>query len=188
MKVLVFDNYDSFTYNIVHVLREFDVNPDVIRNDKITLENIEPYDKIIISPGPGIPDESGLLMPMLKKYAEKKSILGVCLGHQAIGQYFGASLVNLSEVYHGISTPVKIIKKDYLFEDMPTEFLVGRYHSWVVDNSGFPADTLEILAIDTNGMIMALRHKELDIRGVQFHPESVLTQNGKKIIENWLRN
>lgn len=188
MKLLVFDNYDSFTYNIVHALRELGVEPDVVRNDQIDLDEIEKYDKIVISPGPGIPDESGVLMPMLERYADKKPILGVCLGHQAIGQHFGAKLFNLPEVYHGISTPVKIEKKDYLFEGLPDEINVGRYHSWVVDRDGFPDDNLEITATDNNGMIMGLRHKKYDVRGVQFHPESVLTPSGMKIIQNWLNH
>ena len=186
MKILVFDNYDSFTYNIVHALRELGVEPDVIRNDKINLDEVEKYDKIIISPGPGIPEEAGLLMDLLKRYASKKPILGICLGHQAIGQNFGASLTNLPEVYHGVATPITVTKEDYLFEGIPEEFEVGRYHSWVVDNKDFPSE-LEITAIDKNGMIMALRHKEYDIRGMQFHPESVLTPLGSKIIENWLK-
>lgn len=186
MKILVFDNYDSFTYNIVHALRELGVQPDVIRNDRIDLDEVEKYDKIIISPGPGIPEEAGLLMPLLHRYAGKKPILGVCLGHQAIGQNFGAGLVNLPEVYHGIATPISVVKDDYLFDGLPAEIQVGRYHSWVVDRNGFPEDSLEITATDRNGMIMALRHKKYDIRGVQFHPESVLTPEGLQIISNWL--
>lgn len=188
MKILVFDNYDSFTYNIVHALRELGEQPDVVRNDKVTLDEIEKYDKIIISPGPGIPEEAGILMEVLRRYADKKPILGVCLGHQAIGENFGAKLLNLPEVFHGVSTPVKVIKKDYLFEGLPETLNVGRYHSWVVDSKSFPTDSLEVLATDSEGMIMALRHKEYDIRGVQFHPESVLTPEGIKIIENWLNH
>lgn len=186
MKVLVFDNYDSFTYNIVHALREIGVETDVVRNDKIDLDEIEKYDKIVISPGPGIPEEAGLLMEMLKKYADKKPILGVCLGHQAIGEHFGGKLYNLPEVYHGIATPIKVVKDDYLFEGLPEKINVGRYHSWVVDNKDFPTEQLEILATDDNGMIMAMRHKIYDIRGVQFHPESVLTPEGIKILSNWV--
>ena len=188
MNILVFDNYDSFTYNIVHLLRELGENPDVIRNDKIDLGEVEKYDKIIISPGPGIPEESGLLMPLLKSYATKKPILGVCLGHQAIGETFGAQLLNLPEVYHGISTPIKIEAEDYIFEGLPEQFNVGRYHSWVVDNKDFPYEELDILAKDKDGKIMAIRHKKFDIRGVQFHPESVLTPDGYKIFENWLKH
>lgn len=186
MKILVFDNYDSFTYNIVHALRELGVEPDVVRNDQISLDDVEKYDKIVVSPGPGIPEEAGLLMPLLKRYAGKKPILGVCLGHQAIGENFGAHLFNLPEVFHGIATPVKVEKEDYLFEGLPRDFQVGRYHSWVVDKKDFPEEELEVIATDHNGMIMAMRHKKHDIRGVQFHPESVLTPDGKKIISNWL--
>lgn len=187
MKILVFDNYDSFTYNIVHALRELGENPDVVRNDMINLDEVKAYDKIIISPGPGIPEEAGLLMPLLKRYAGKKPILGVCLGHQAIGQNFGARLKNLPEVYHGVSTPVRVTEKDYLFEGLQDSFKVGRYHSWVVDKEGFPYKELEIIATDDNGMIMAMRHKNYDIRSVQFHPESVLTPEGITIIANWLK-
>lgn len=187
MKLLVFDNYDSFTYNIVHTLRLLGVTPEVRRNDAVSLEEIRDYDKIIISPGPGIPDEAGLLMPMLERYAETKPILGICLGHQAIGQHFGARLHNLSDVFHGIATPAIVTdKEDYLFAGLPTEIEVGRYHSWVVDREGFPSDQLEITAVDESGMIMAMRHRRLDIHGVQFHPESILTPMGIKIIENWL--
>ena len=188
MKVLVFDNYDSFTYNIVHALRELGVDPDVVRNDMIDLDDVDKYDKIVISPGPGIPSEAGQLMPLLKRFAGKKPILGVCLGHQAIGQNFGAKLFNLPEVYHGISTPVSVIKEDYIFDGLPSEFNVGRYHSWVVDNEDFPDTVLEVTARDDKGMIMAMRHKAHDIRGVQFHPESILTPEGLKIIENWLNH
>lgn len=186
MKILVFDNYDSFTYNIVHALRELGCNPDVVRNDQISLDEVEKYDKIIISPGPGIPEEAGILMPLLKRYAGKKPILGVCLGHQAIGQNFGAKLLNLPEVYHGIATPIDVIAEDYIFKGLPSKFDVGRYHSWVVDTENFPNDQLEVIARDENGMIMALRHKYYDIRGVQFHPESILTPQGMQIIANWL--
>ena len=186
MKILVFDNYDSFTYNIVHALRELGCNPDVVRNDQISLDEVEKYDKIIISPGPGIPEEAGILMPLLKRYAGKKPILGVCLGHQAIGQNFGAKLLNLPEVYHGIATPIYLIADDYIFKGLPSKFDVGRYHSWVVDTENFPNDQLEVIARDENGMIMALRHKYYDIRGVQFHPESILTPQGMQIIANWL--
>ena len=187
MRILVFDNYDSFTYNIVHALRELNVDCDVVRNDKINLDEIENYDKIIISPGPGIPDEAGVLMPMLKRYADKKPVLGICLGHQAIGQHYGCRLFNLTEVFHGVATDIKVNNHDYLFEGLPDKFSVGRYHSWVVDTTGFNNDDLEIIASDEDGMIMALRHKKYDIRGVQFHPESILTPNGMKIIENWVK-
>lgn len=185
MKLLIFDNYDSFTYNIAHAVRELGVEPDVIRNDRITLEGIDNYDKIIISPGPGIPSEAGLLPDLLREYAGKKSILGVCLGHQAIGERFGAQLLNLDDVYHGIQTPAHIIVRDYIFEGLPDEIAVGRYHSWVVDRANFP-DELEVTAVSPDGEIMAMRHRYLDVRGVQFHPESVLTPMGLTIIKNWI--
>lgn len=188
MKLLVFDNYDSFTYNLVHAFRCLGVEPDVVRNDKIDLEEVAYYDKIVISPGPGIPSEAGKLPDLLKKWAGKKPILGVCLGHQAIGENFGAKLINLPEVFHGVATDIDVQKDDYLFEGLPAHFKVGRYHSWVVDKKDFPENELEIIATDDNGMIMALRHKNYDIRGVQFHPESILTPDGMRIIENWLKH
>lgn len=188
MRLLVFDNYDSFTYNIVHALRQLGIEPDVVRNDKIDLDDVEKYDKIIISPGPGIPEEAGKLMQLLERYAGQKPILGVCLGHQAIGENFGAKLLNLPEVYHGIATPVEITEDDYLFEGLPKEISVGRYHSWVIDTEDFPADQIEVIAQDKDGMIMAIRHKKHDIRGVQFHPESILTPEGIRIISNWLKH
>lgn len=198
MKILVFDNYDSFTYNLVHLVEKIThIKVDVYRNDQIPLEKVKDYDKIILSPGPGIPEEAGLLLPLIKEYASTKSILGVCLGHQAIGQAFGGTLTNLSTVFHGVATPIKIVKRQSsvvskdsrndLFTDLPDEIEVGRYHSWVVDKEGFPAD-LEITAIDETGMIMALQHKTFDVQGVQFHPESVLTPLGEKIMRNWLAN
>jgi anthranilate synthase component 2 len=192
MKILVFDNYDSFTYNLVHLVEKITHEKvDVFRNDEIALKNVDEYDKIILSPGPGIPEEAGLLLPLIKMYAPTKSILGVCLGHQAIGQSFGGTLTNLSTVYHGIATNIKIesqYSKDdrSLFYDLPQEIEVGRYHSWVVDAKEFPSD-LEITAIDENGFIMALKHKQFDVQGVQFHPESVLTPDGEAILRNWLR-
>lgn len=191
MKILIFDNYDSFTYNLVHVVEKIiHGKVDVYRNDKISLEKIKEYDKIILSPGPGIPVESGLLLPLIKEYASTKSILGVCLGQQAIGEVFGASLVNLSTVYHGVATTIKIkqdrIKSDNdVFNSLPSEVEVGRYHSWIVSNEDFPAE-LEVTAEDENGYIMALRHKTYDVQGVQFHPESVLTPMGEKMMRNWL--
>jgi anthranilate synthase component II len=188
-KILVFDNYDSFTYNLVHLVEEItNATVDVFRNDKITIEAIAAYDKIILSPGPGIPEEAGLLLEVIKNYAPTKSILGVCLGHQAIGQAFGARLVNLDKVYHGIATPIMLTaKQSYIFKGLDNNFTVGRYHSWVVDNFDFPED-LYITAVDNNGQIMALQHKSYDVVGVQFHPESILTPVGKKIITNWLEN
>jgi anthranilate synthase component 2 len=187
MKLLIFDNYDSFTYNIVHAVRELGIVPTVRRNDMITLDEVDEYDKIIISPGPGIPSEAGILPELLKRYAESKSILGVCLGEQAIGECFGAKLRNLSSVYHGIQTPVKITRQDYLFEGLPEEIEVGRYHSWVVDSADLP-ECLEVTAMSPDGEIMALRHKSLDVRGVQFHPESILTPDGITIFRNWLNH
>ncbi|MDI3319176.1 anthranilate synthase component II [Pinibacter soli] len=190
-KILVFDNYDSFTYNLVHLVEKIThTKVDVYRNDKIALEDVNKYDKIILSPGPGIPEEAGLLLPLIKQYAPTKSILGVCLGHQAIGQAFGGNLTNLSTVYHGVATNImqkKVAPKgtNEVFNNLPAELEVGRYHSWVVDRKGFPEE-LEITAEDENGFIMALRHKTYDVQGVQFHPESVLTPMGEKILRNWL--
>ena len=204
MKILVFDNYDSFTYNLVHLVKKIVKDQlDVYRNDQIPLEKVKEYDKIILSPGPGIPKEAGLLLPLIKEYAPSKSILGVCLGHQAIGEAFGGSLINLSTVYHGVSTPVKILKRETadgkpasppashsthdLFVDLPDQFEAGRYHSWIVSDEGFPQE-LEVTARDENGYIMALQHKSYDVQGVQFHPESVLTPDGETILRNWLRS
>jgi anthranilate synthase component 2 len=227
MKILVFDNYDSFTYNLVHLVEKIlHQKVDVYRNDQIPLEEVKAYDKIILSPGPGIPEEAGLLLPLIKEYAASKSILGVCLGHQAIGQAFGGKLINLSTVYHGVATPIQLVNRESavgnrqsaignretaaskkkagakneeshspltidhspfsLFDGLPNEFEVGRYHSWVVSEEGFPKD-LEITARDANNYIMALQHKKYDVQGVQFHPESVLTPRGEEILRNWLK-
>jgi anthranilate synthase component 2 len=187
MKILVFDNYDSFTYNLVHLVEKIiGEKVEVHRNDQIPLEEVKKYDKIILSPGPGIPSEAGLLLPLIKEYAASKSILGVCLGHQAIGEAFGGKLVNLSTVYHGVATPIKLSGDKNLFNGLPEELEVGRYHSWVVSDEDFPED-LEITAKDANGFIMALQHKSYDVRGVQFHPESVLTPQGETILRNWLK-
>ncbi len=187
MKILVFDNYDSFTYNLVHLVKKLVNDPvDVYRNNEITLEDVNAYDKIILSPGPGIPQEAGLLLPLIKEYAAKKSILGVCLGHQAIGQAFGGTLRNLSTVFHGVATPVDVVESKKLFEGLPSSFPVGRYHSWIINEEDFP-ETLSITARDENGYIMALEHKSYNVQGVQFHPESVLTPVGEKIIANWLK-
>src|SRR5687767_2111957 len=188
MKILVFDNYDSFTYNLVHLVEKIlHQKVDVYRNDQIPLENVKGYDKIILSPGPGIPEEAGLLLPLIKEYAASKSMLGVCLGHQAIGQAFGGKLINLTTVYHGVATPVKILNDNAaLFEGLPNKLEVGRYHSWVISEEGFPND-LEITARDDNNYIMALQHKSYDVQGVQFHPESVLTPKGEDILRNWLK-
>ena len=186
MKTVIIDNYDSFTYNLAHLLKELGAEVDVLRNDKFELEELEKYDKIILSPGPGIPEEAGLLLEVIRTYAGRKPILGVCLGEQAIGQAFGGKLTNLSEVFHGIQTNVKIKNKDYIFSGLPTEIPVGRYHSWVVDTEGFPEE-LVITAISSEGQIMALKHREYDVHGIQFHPESVLTPDGKQIVGNWLK-
>ncbi len=223
MKILVFDNYDSFTYNLVHLVEKImHQKVEVYRNDQIPLEKVKQFDKIILSPGPGIPNEAGLLLPLIKEYAPSKSILGVCLGHQAIGEAFGGKLINLSTVFHGVATPIRILReneekttaastsavgssrsigpasksaaavveesqaKQDLFKDLPTQFEVGRYHSWIVADEGFP-DELEITARDENDYIMALQHKQYDVQGVQFHPESVLTPLGEQILRNWLK-
>ena len=186
MKTLNIDNYDSITYNLAHLEKELGAEVDVLRNDKFELEELEKYDKIILSPGPGIPEEAGLLLEVIRTYAGRKPILGVCLGEQAIGQAFGGKLTNLSEVFHGIQTNVKIKNKDYIFSGLPTEIPVGRYHSWVVDTDGFPEE-LVITAISSEGQIMALKHREYDVHGIQFHPESVLTPDGKQIVGNWLK-
>ena len=186
MKTVIIDNYDSFTYNLAHLVKELGTEVDVLRNDKFELEELEKYDKIILSPGPGIPEEAGLLLEVIRTYAGRKPILGVCLGEQAIGQAFGGKLTNLSEVFHGIQTNVKIKNKDYIFSGLPTEISVGRYHSWVVDTEGFPEE-LVITAISSEGQIMALKHQEYDVHGIQFHPESVLTPDGKQIVGNWLK-
>lgn len=191
MKILVFDNYDSFTYNLVHLVEKIThERVNVFRNDKLPLEKVKEYDKIILSPGPGIPSEAGLLLPLIKEYAASKSILGVCLGHQAIGEAFGGNLVNLSTVYHGVALPVDIKsglnKKSELFQGLPVRFDVGRYHSWIVSDKDFP-DELEITAFDEHGYIMALQHRRFDVQGVQFHPESVLTPDGETIMRNWLK-
>lgn len=189
MRVLVFDNYDSFTYNLVHMVEHILQSPvDVYRNDAITLEEVAAYDKIILSPGPGIPEEAGLLLPLIERYAATKSILGVCLGHQAIGQAFGGKLTNLSTVFHGVATSAKLINRQAkdLYEGLDDTIEIGRYHSWVVDQEGFP-ESLEITAVDDQNYIMGLRHKHYDVQGVQFHPESVLTPQGATIIQNWLK-
>lgn len=184
-KVLVIDNYDSFTYNLVHYLEDLNCDVTVVRNDKLTLEDVQPFNKIVLSPGPGIPDEAGLLKAIIEKYASSKSILGVCLGQQAIGEVFGGTLINLDTVFHGVATKVTTcVDDEILFEGFDTSFEVGRYHSWVVD-SNLP-DVLEATSFDENGQVMSLRHKLYDVKGVQYHPESVLTPNGKQLLKNWL--
>src|ERR1035437_797005 len=188
MKILVFDNYDSFTYNLVQYLeRASDAQVYVMRNDKIPLGEINKYDKILLSPGPGVPSEAGILLDVIREYAPKKSILGVCLGQQAIGEVFGGKLINLDSVYHGVATEMEVVKEDILFKGVPKKFKAGRYHSWVVDEKSFPAD-LEITVKDENGYVMGLRHKKFDVRGVQFHPESILSEHGLQMIENWVES
>jgi anthranilate synthase component II len=199
MKILVFDNYDSFTYNLVHLVEKIThVKVDVYRNDQLPMEKVKEYDKIILSPGPGIPEEAGMLLPLIKEYGSSKSILGVCLGHQAIGEAFGGRLINLSTVYHGVATKIRVASKaadspltthhspSNLFDGLPDEIEVGRYHSWIVADENFPED-LEVTARDDNNYIMGLQHKKYDVQGVQFHPESVLTPDGEKIMINWLK-
>lgn len=187
--IVVIDNYDSFTYNLVHAIKKISGLPvDVFRNDEIKLEDLEKYDKIVLSPGPGLPEESGLLLDIIKEFAPRKSLLGVCLGHQAIGEAFGGKLLNMNKVLHGIATPVELTKtKSVLFNGLPETFEVGRYHSWIVQQEGLP-ECFEITSFDNNGFIMSMKHKEYDVEGVQFHPESVLTPLGEKIIENWLNS
>ena len=186
-KILVIDNYDSFTYNLVHYLQDLDCEVTVYRNDEFDIDEIAHFDKILLSPGPGIPDEAGLLKEVIRKYASTKSILGVCLGQQAIGEVFGGTLSNLDQVYHGVATNVKtVVDDELLFAGLGSEFEVGRYHSWVVDAT-LP-ENLEATSFDANGQVMSLRHKTYDVRGVQFHPESVLTPNGKQILKNWLNS
>lgn len=198
MKIVIIDNYDSFTYNLSHLVKELGAEVTVVRNDRFRLEELEQYDKIILSPGPGIPSEAGLLLDVIRTYAGRKSILGVCLGEQAIGEVFGGRLINLSEVFHGVQAEVLLgeelkqaeigvnIGSDYIFDGLPTHFPVGRYHSWVVDTKDFPEE-LVVTAVSPEGQVMALKHREYDIHGIQFHPESVLTPDGKTILSNWLK-
>ncbi len=185
MKILVIDNYDSFTYNLVQYINDIIPYPiDVIRNDEMNLGDVELYDIIVLSPGPGIPSESGITPDVVQRYHTSKSILGVCLGHQAIGEVFGGKLVNLEKVFHGVATQIKVVEDDIIFKGLSREIEAGRYHSWIVDQAEFPA-CLEVTAVDTDGTIMALRHKNYNTRGVQFHPESILTPEGKKILKNF---
>ncbi len=185
-KIFIIDNYDSFTYNLVHCLEELDCEVTVKRNDKFQLDELEAYPMILLSPGPGIPDESGLLKTAIKRFAPTKKILGVCLGHQAIGEVYGGTLINLDKVYHGVATPIKITQKEVLFKGLPERFEIGRYHSWVVATP-LPENLIPT-SYDDEGYLMSLCHKTYDVRGVQFHPESVLTPNGKKILENWINS
>ena len=184
MKIIVIDNYDSFTYNLVHYLEDLDCEVTVKRNDNINLKYVEKFDKILISPGPGIPDEAGMTKKIIEEFYDKKSILGVCLGHQAIGEVFGGKLLNLKEVFHGVSTEIEIVANDPLFEKIPNKFKVGRYHSWIVKDLN---DSLVPLAYDDNKNVMALKHKDHDVWGVQSHPESILTEHGKTILKNWIK-
>lgn len=186
-RILVFDNYDSFTYNLVHLVEKIvGEKVDVVRNDRMPLEKVSGYDKIILSPGPGIPSEAGELLPLIREYAATKSILGVCLGHQAIGEVFGGQLVNLTSVYHGVATPVTVLQRGGIYEGLPETLEVGRYHSWVVSDDRWPAE-LDVTARDGNGFVMGLRHRKFDVQGVQFHPESVLTPQGEQLLRNWVK-
>ena len=187
MKILVLDNYDSFTYNLVQMIEEIVIEKvDVFRNDQISLEDIDKYDQIILSPGPGIPEEAGILLEVIRKYAPTKSILGVCLGQQAIAEAFGGTLINLSEIYHGVATESTMVSEHRIFQNLPDNLEVGRYHSWAVNPEDFPEE-LEITSIDKNGMIMSLKHKTYDVHAVQYHPESILTPHGNQILENFLK-
>ncbi|MCT1524833.1 anthranilate synthase component II [Sphingobacterium hotanense] len=186
--VLVIDNYDSFTYNLVHLLQELNTAYVVVRNDKFELADVEQYDKILLSPGPGIPEEAGLLMDVIRTYAPSKSILGICLGQQAIAEVFGGTLYNMPKPLHGVATSIHITDpEEKLFQNFPSDSKIGRYHSWAVEDKTLP-ESLKITAVDPSGVIMALSHKEYDVRGMQFHPESILTDNGKSLIENWLKD
>lgn len=187
MKIVIIDNYDSFTYNLSHLLKELGTEVVVVRNDKFELKDLEQYDKIVLSPGPGIPSEAGLLLDVIRTYAGRKPILGVCLGHQAIGEVFGASLENLKEVYHGVQTEGTQLGNDYIFDGLPERVMMGRYHSWVVAKDSVP-ESLEVTAMSDYGEIMAMRHRQYDIHGIQFHPESVLTPEGKTIVGNFLKH
>lgn len=187
MRTVIIDNYDSFTYNLAHLVRELGAEVTVLRNDQFRLADLKPYEKIILSPGPGIPSEAGLLMQVIQTYAADKPILGVCLGHQAIGECFGGRLTNLSQVFHGVASDISITIPDYIYNELSARIEVGRYHSWVVSDEGFP-ECLEITSVSDEGQIMSLRHRQYDVRGIQYHPESVLTPDGRKIIDNWLKH
>lgn len=187
MNILLIDNYDSFCYNLFQILEEEGAHVTVWRNDCFDLDDVETFDKIVLSPGPGIPSEAGLLLQVIARYANTKPILGVCLGEQAIGEQFGATLFNLPQVFHGIQTPAHIVADDYLFRGIERDILVGRYHSWVVQNEGLP-DCLEVTAVSDEGQIMALKHRTLDVHGIQFHPESILTPCGRQIIANFVNH
>lgn len=185
-KILIIDNYDSFTYNLLHAVNSLGNHEvEVIRNDKIDLQSVVQYDKIILSPGPGIPEEAGMLLPLIAEYAATKSMLGVCLGHQAIGEVFGASLENIANVYHGVQTKINHFGDHSLFQGLPENILVGRYHSWIVSRENFPQDLI-ITAVDEAGSVMAMKHRTFDVHGVQFHPESILTPQGVQLIRNFV--
>ena len=187
-KILVIDNYDSFTYNLVHLINELGGEVEVWRNDKFAMEDVAAFDKILLSPGPGIPNEAGLLLEVIRTYAPTKSILGICLGQQAIAEAFGGSLLNLGRPMHGIATPISVTdQEELLFSNLPGTINVGRYHSWVVNQDDLP-ECLQVTATDGDTQIMALKHKTFDVRAVQFHPESVLTEHGKQMMKNWLDN
>lgn len=187
MKTLVIDNYDSFVFNLVHIIKELGQPVDVFRNDKIELSEVQQYDKIILSPGPGIPDEAGIMKKIIRTYGPVKSILGVCLGHQGIAETFGASLINIKNVLHGVKSLASVTdRSELLFDSLPSQFEVGHYHSWTIDPESMPP-ALKVTATNPEGLVMAIAHREFDVRGVQFHPESIMTPFGKKIIENWLR-
>lgn len=185
MKIAIIDNYDSFTYNLAHLVRSLGADVTVIRNDCFTINQLEPFDKLIFSPGPGIPSEAGRMPETIKAYAGRKPMLGVCLGHQAIGEAFGARLANLSKVFHGVATEGTLLGGDYIFDSLPRRITMGRYHSWVICREGLP-ECLEVTAESDEGLIMGIRHKSYDIHGIQFHPESVLTPDGRTIVANWL--
>lgn len=187
MQIAIIDNYDSFTYNLVHLVKELGAEVRVFRNDRFRLEELEPFDKILLSPGPGIPSEAGLMPEVIRRYAAEKPILGICLGEQAIGEAFGGTLLNLARVFHGVQTPCRLTAEDYLFDGLAREIPVGRYHSWVVDAATLPP-ALECTAVSPEGQVMALRVRGLDLRGLQFHPESILTPDGARIISNWLNH
>ncbi len=190
MKILVFDNYDSFTYNLVHIIRElgYDGSMDVYRNDRIALDRVADYDKILLSPGPGIPSEAGIMMELIEKYGPEKSILGICLGHQGIAEVYGASLYNMTEVRHGVDSEIRIIDDhNYLFENLPKRFKAGLYHSWAVDKNTIP-EILSVDAFNHEDVIMGIRHRKYDVQGLQFHPESIITEHGIEIIDNWLKH
>lgn len=187
MRILILDNYDSFTFNLVHYVEQFCDEVTVKRNDDVSLDEVQVFDAIVLSPGPGLPKDAGIMQELIKRYAPTKKILGVCLGHQAIGEAFGASLKNLNQVHHGISIPTNVIENDTLFSNIPSRIEAGRYHSWVIDSETVPTELI-ITATDDEGEVMAIRHNEFDVRGVQFHPESLLTPEGLNIIRNWVNS